>query len=667
MRLHLLLFLLFSSFSVFLAGQTTVTVTIQLDGYAYDNGWFIYDAEGEIVAGHSRGYYTGQNNQLVSESVSLPNGFYSFRIYENFGNGLIGRTPLGYFRVEVDGDEVLFDDSNWGKEFVEPFVIGTPDPRGDTENDFTLFIQLDAYAYEVSWTVKDMSGNTLFSRPYQSYSGKNDRPVAEFFTLPDGQYVLTVTETYGNGLVARTPPGYYFLRNGIGQQVAYDVGNFGYNSTTVFTVGTPLAISDLTGVVTRINPDYENCTPSDTDEFIENIEIELERSAGNESDVTDVNGAFSFVDIPYDEVSMTPSLEDNLSGAAAVRNGLDVGDMIVLQRHILEIGKLNCPITRIAADYNIDGVIDTLDVQGIGNAILENSEYTPPSEVWRFIPTAIAFPTVAHPDMQFVGNFWSSVYPSETEIGRETYYPFDATLSYNGVTYSYNGIDSWMNKLTDWRFDPDFCAQSNFNFWLVKAGDANGDATTNFNTPAGNLTGGGTGAGEASFRSVERKAVQPEPSKNKSKGTEQSQKALSLLEITISAKAPYPIQGYQVGMKLLPRLQFQEVELIREGGLVQNITRNFNLAPEETSQGNLRMLWVGGDNGSDLSLDVSEWTELFKVKVSASLNPLELLNLENLLSDIVLDGDLLATEIFGEGRRITIESDLRIEVSLLGL
>jgi hypothetical protein len=83
---------------------------------------------------------------------------------------------------------------------------------------------------------------------------------------------------------------------------------------------------------------------------------------------------------------VTPSKTDDNPPA----NGVDVGDLIAIQKQILVIAPLASPYARLAADVNADGSIDVGDLIAIRQLILGMTNSLP-AGLWRFVPTNYVF------------------------------------------------------------------------------------------------------------------------------------------------------------------------------------------------------------------------------------------------------------------------------------
>ncbi len=89
----------------------------------------------------------------------------------------------------------------------------------------TLVFNTDEYPEESEWTITDSNTNAVIA------SGGFDRPstlFAERICLPaDACYVITVTDSYGDGICCEYGKGYFSVLDSVGNVLLYDEGRFG--------------------------------------------------------------------------------------------------------------------------------------------------------------------------------------------------------------------------------------------------------------------------------------------------------------------------------------------------------------------------------------------------------------------------------------------------------
>lgn len=93
----------------------------------------------------------------------------------------------------------------------------------------TLKILFDSYASEISWSLRDTSGNLIASVPSDYYEDGRVKARRTFFLEEGKIYLFFVRDTYGDGL-SLPEPGSYMIASGIsgdGRMLLFGNGNFG--------------------------------------------------------------------------------------------------------------------------------------------------------------------------------------------------------------------------------------------------------------------------------------------------------------------------------------------------------------------------------------------------------------------------------------------------------
>ncbi len=128
------------------------------------------------------------------------------------------------------------------------------------------------------------------------------------------------------------------------------------------------------------------------------VEVTLECGDESWETVTEADGLFNF------EVSLPAGVVDacQLSFRKNVnpRNGVNVLDIAVMRRHILNIEPLeDYPFQ--AADLNGDGVINVIDIAILRRLILQIIDQFPDSDSWKMLPDELDFDLNGDPDYFF--------------------------------------------------------------------------------------------------------------------------------------------------------------------------------------------------------------------------------------------------------------------------
>lgn len=105
------------------------------------------------------------------------------------------------------------------------------------------------------------------------------------------------------------------------------------------------------------------------------------------STLTDANGFYEFLEQPIGEDYIITVDKDTLP-----KNGVDILDVVKIQRHILTNEPLNTPYKRIAADVSADGSINIIDITRVIQLILAAIDSFPDVPSWQFVPADYVFP-----------------------------------------------------------------------------------------------------------------------------------------------------------------------------------------------------------------------------------------------------------------------------------
>ncbi|OAV43907.1 hypothetical protein [Lewinella sp. 4G2] len=409
----------------------------------------------------------------------------------------------------------------------------------------------------------------------------------------------------------------------------------------------------ITGVVTYLRDwRYEACAPATVGEPVENIAVTLRQLDDNSTttSITNNDGEFFFPNIREGRIDLTTNWE-----IAKGFGYLDVLDMVAIRRHVLEFDNFKCPVSRIAADTNFDGVIDSFDINYLSQVILGN-DHIPPSRKVRLVPALSTNPTTTHPDPTFVANFWSQGYPAESEIGNEPYYPFSARLLNNGNPYTYLGStqSKWMDHVYDWNHFDDECNTNIYNFWLLFTGDVTFDGNPDFRVPNG-------GVKQVSKNSqpqpnYQLKSLEMTVAMGDAKSKRRGKPGYKL---KVSMQSEKPIIGYQFELKSRNDIFTVEEVVPTKSKLRQDLSENFNGMIDERNNQSVRTVWVadGGDSALQ-QVDISNWTTLFEMPISPVSDDI---TKAELISAVKLS-DAFQYQFVGEEGVINKDVSLRVEL-----
>ena len=116
-----------------------------------------------------------------------------------------------------------------------------------------------------------------------------------------------------------------------------------------------------------------------TDEMVEGVQVKVQEIA-DEGDMTDQQGSFEVHHLAAGEnYTVVPFKDDD------VTNGINVMDLLHLQRHILGLQRLSSPYKMIAADIDNDQKISVSDLLALRKVILGVENKFSANTSWRFL------------------------------------------------------------------------------------------------------------------------------------------------------------------------------------------------------------------------------------------------------------------------------------------
>jgi len=139
---------------------------------------------------------------------------------------------------------------------------------------------------------------------------------------------------------------------------------------------------------------YSGAVKNTNNEGIREVELTYEVNNFSRSTQTDADGLFSLNDL-----LASTDCEIKAAKNSNHRNGLTTFDLVLIQKHILDVTLLDSPLKILAADANRSNSVTTFDMVLIRKIILQIDTAFQQSESWRFIPADFIFD---HPDNPFL-------------------------------------------------------------------------------------------------------------------------------------------------------------------------------------------------------------------------------------------------------------------------
>ncbi|GAA6137245.1 endonuclease [Arenicella sp. 4NH20-0111] len=203
--------------------QSNTDFTQQIDLLAnqtYDFQASIYHTEGHVRARLIvDGYRTYSDPSRLNEWQTIEYS-YTPTSDESISVGL-----RFYDLSSFDGEEIVYVD------YFRPSNQVPPPPPGCTETEVVVNVTTDNYGSETAWQ--------LFNSDNQILGGgsnlQNNTSTNTDFCLVDGDYHLTITDSYGDGICCSYGNGQYSI-SANGQTLASG-GEFAYSETSTFTIG----------------------------------------------------------------------------------------------------------------------------------------------------------------------------------------------------------------------------------------------------------------------------------------------------------------------------------------------------------------------------------------------------------------------------------------------
>lgn len=128
------------------------------------------------------------------------------------------------------------------------------------------------------------------------------------------------------------------------------------------------------------------------------VEVTLETTDSTYTTVTNASGQYIFEAIPTGTpfVVRPTGRVTETSRADRIR-GINVADVVLIQRHLLDVLPLPNPLDRLAADVNGDASIGLLDLTTLAAYILLRADALPGGSFYTFLPTDHVFGDPTNP------------------------------------------------------------------------------------------------------------------------------------------------------------------------------------------------------------------------------------------------------------------------------
>jgi hypothetical protein len=180
----------------------------------------------------------------------------------------------------------------------------------------------------------------------------------------------------------------------------------------VATIGTCSSPADSVAVVVSGASPTVNISGTVRSELSQGINLAKVKLTGDDLDslMTNSDGAWNFDVTQGDSYVVTPTKNNDVINY----NGITTLDIVLMQRHILNVQLLSSPYKIIAADVNGSQTVTTLDIVLTKSLILQNITTFPGGKLWNFVNSDFVFSVPTSP------------------------FPFENSRSYSSVTAATN-------------------------------------------------------------------------------------------------------------------------------------------------------------------------------------------------------------------------------------
>ncbi|MBK7223268.1 MAG: T9SS type A sorting domain-containing protein [Saprospiraceae bacterium] len=348
-------------------------------------------------------------------------------------------TQVDNCQALIEATATATDDCTQGDKFVWSYVLdvdnnGTKDFTGNTN---TVSRTVSFGKHTITWTVTDECGNSkTCSNTFEVKDQKKPTPycLSEITTVimeQDGTVEIWASD-FNAGSYDNCSPNpnlkFSFTSNVLDAARTFRCADMTDN-TTRFEL--KIYVTDLAGnqdfCTTHINIQDNNNTCGfgnidegegegeeskkvsvsgairmESNESVENVALMLESQQPEfpKYIYSNEQGEYTFNDlITQNDYTITPSKNDDYL------NGLSTLDLILIQRHILGVKKLESPYKIIACDANSDDKVTASDLVALRKLILGLTDKLANSDSWKFVDKSHVFadPTKPFPYQSSIG------------------------------------------------------------------------------------------------------------------------------------------------------------------------------------------------------------------------------------------------------------------------
>ena len=104
-------------------------MSVRLDDFGSETTFYILDVEGYIIEEYGP-FQDSQNGRVITESIALPRGVYTFLLEDSFGDGICCQYGRGNWRLFIDGTPVVASNGRFGYWEAYDFAVGAAKLEG---------------------------------------------------------------------------------------------------------------------------------------------------------------------------------------------------------------------------------------------------------------------------------------------------------------------------------------------------------------------------------------------------------------------------------------------------------------------------------------------------------------------------------------------------------
>ncbi len=270
--------------------------------------------------------------------------------------------------------------------------------------------------HTIVWTVHDGCGQSATcSETFEVRSCKAPIPIAYhglavslgvMEAFPGQEVVMVTTDMIDKG--SYHPCGYdvtlSFDEAGLEEMLTFTCDDLGEQDVTLYVTDTHGNVAHVnTYVIVQDNNDIHICPEGGTFTVsgtlftesqvpVSSVHVMKTVSDSQEEDMTNETGKFVFEEnLQGTDIMIMPNKDDNYI------EGVSTLDLLLIQRHILNLKPLDSPYKLIAADVNNDGKITGADLILVRKLLLGKISSFPQTDSWSFVDARYEFEDIENP------------------------------------------------------------------------------------------------------------------------------------------------------------------------------------------------------------------------------------------------------------------------------